>query len=86
MDYKTTGGMQVARTLYDFVNAEAIPGPASSRPASGRASAHWSAIWRRATRHCSTGATNCSDRSMRGIWNTEAGQSILSPMRNSCAA
>ena len=26
MDYKTTGGMQVARTLYDFVNAEAIPG------------------------------------------------------------
>ena len=26
MDFVTTGGMQVARTLYDFVNAEAIPG------------------------------------------------------------
>jgi malate synthase len=26
MDFVTAGGMQVARTLYDFVNAEAIPG------------------------------------------------------------
>ena len=26
MDFQTAGGMQVARTLYDFVNDEAIPG------------------------------------------------------------
>ena len=26
MDFQTAGGVQVARTLYDFVNDEAIPG------------------------------------------------------------
>jgi malate synthase len=26
MDFVTAGGVQVARTLYDFINTEAIPG------------------------------------------------------------
>ena len=47
-------------------------GPASRPPHSGRALVRWSAIWRRATRRCSTRAMSCNARSMRGTWSGAA--------------
>ena len=86
MDRADAAGLKIARTLYDFVNAEAIPGtgvePGGILVRLRRAAARPCPPLRRAV-----GQTrrNCRPRSTRGTWRCAANRSTSASIWLSCA-